>query len=132
MILCVGLGAWLTGKILGAKLSYTAAAMIATYAYIPRVIESLAVNVQGWLIDTDALTGRYQLSLGVGRFMSPDMSPGLLGLLGRVDVFTLWVTVLLAIGIGVVGKLPKEKAIVAGICMWVFGALPSLWTLVRG
>jgi len=132
VIFCVGLCAWLTGKILGAKMSYTAATMIAAYSYMPRIIESLGVNAQGWLIDTDALTGRYQLTLGVGRFMNPEMNAGLLGLVGRVDVFTLWVTVLLAIGIGVVGKLPREKAIVAGVVMWCFGALPSLWTLVRG
>ena len=132
VILCVGLGAWLTGKLVGARLSYSAATMIAAYAYIPRIIESLGVNAQGWMIDTDALTGRFQLSLGVGRFMNPEMSPGLLGLVGRVDLFTLWVTVLLAIGIAVVGKVPREKAIVAGAIMWVYGALPSLWTLVRG
>ena len=132
VILCVGLGAWLTGKLVGARLSYSAATMIAAYSYIPRIIESLGVNAQGWMIDTDALTGRFQLSLGVGRFMNPEMSPGLLGLVGRVDLFTLWVTVLLAIGIAVVGKVPREKAILAGAIMWTYGALPSLWTLVRG
>jgi hypothetical protein len=132
VILCVGLGAWLTGKIVGARLSYTAATMIAAYSYIPRIIESLGINAQGWMIDTDALTGRFQLSLGVGRFMNPEMSPGLLGLVGRVDLFTLWVTVLLAIGIAVVGKVPRDKAILAGAIMWVYGALPSVWTLVRG
>jgi hypothetical protein len=57
------------------------------------------------------------------------MSPGLLGLVGRIDVFTLWVTVLLAIGIGMVARLPRDKVVVAGVMMWVFGALPSLWTL---
>jgi len=132
VLLCLGVGAWLTGKILGARLTYTAATMIAAYSYIPRVIEAVGINAQGWLIDTDALTGRFQLTLGVGRFMDPEMAPGLLGLVGRVDLFTLWVTVLLGIGIGVVGKLPRDKAIAAGAMMWVFGALPSLWTLVRG
>lgn len=129
-ILLTGLGAWLTGKLLEARLGYTAATMIAAYSFMPRVIEAFAVNAQGWLLDTDALTGRFQLSLGVGRFLDPDMSPGLLGLVGRVDIFTLWVTALLAIGIAVVGKLPREKAILAGVVMWTFGALPSLWTLV--
>ncbi|MBI5600415.1 MAG: YIP1 family protein [Gemmatimonadetes bacterium] len=124
-----GLGAWLTAKSLGASLNYSAATMIATYAFIPRIVESLTISAQGLMLDTGALTGRFQLSLGVGRFLDPEMSPGLLGLLGRVDVFTLWVTVLLAIGIGVVAKLPKDKVVVAGAIMWVFGALPSLWAL---
>lgn len=124
-----GLCAWLTAKMLGASLRYAAATMIATYSFIPRVLESLSVSAQGQLLDTSGMTGRFQLSLGVARFLDPEMSPGLLGLLGRIDVFTLWVTVLLAIGIGVVAKLPRDKVVVAGIMMWVFGALPSLWAL---
>jgi len=129
-ILLTGLGVWVTGKLLEARLGYTAATMIATYAFMPRIIEAFTVSAQGLLLDTNALTGRYQLTLGVGRFLDPTMSPGLLGLVGRVDIFTLWVTALLAIGIAVVGKLPREKAIVAGVVMWTFGALPALWTLV--
>lgn len=129
MMLLTGLGAWLTAKMLGASVSYSAATMVATYSFIPRIVESLAVSVQGLLLDTSALTGRFQLSLGVARFLDPEMSPGLLNLLGRIDLFTLWVTVLLAIGIGVVAKLPKDKVVLAGVIMWVFGALPSLWTL---
>ena len=129
MMFLTGLGAWLTAKMLGASLSYSAATMIATYSFIPHIVESLAVSVQGLLLDTGALTGKFQLSLGVARFLDPEMSPGLLGLLGRIDVFTLWVTVLLAIGIGVVAKLPKDKVVVAGVIMWVFGALPAIWTL---
>lgn len=124
-----GLCAWLTAKMLGATLTYSAATMIATYAFIPRIIESLTVSVQGLLLDTSGVTGRYELTLGAGRFLDPEMSPGLLGLAGRMDVFTLWVTVLLAIGIGVVAKLPKDKVVAAGVMMWMFGALPSLWTL---
>lgn len=131
VLFCVGLGAWLTAKALGGRMNYQAATMIATYAYIPRILESVGVTIQGLLLDTSALHGRYQLSLGVGRFMNPDMSPGLLGILGRIDVFTLWVTVLIAIGIVTVAKLPKEKLIPAGAIIWVYGALPALWTLIR-
>ncbi len=129
-ILFTGLGVWLTGKLFEARLGYTAATTIAAYSFMPRVIESFAVNAQGWMIDTDALTGRFQLSLGVGRFLDPGMNAGVLGLVGRLDLFTLWVTVLLAIGIGVVGKLPREKVVLAGVTMWTIGALPALWTLV--
>ncbi|MBA4070921.1 MAG: hypothetical protein C0497_03660 [Gemmatimonas sp.] len=124
-----GLCAWLTAKMLGGSLKYSAATMIASYSFIPRVVESLTISAQGLLIDTGALTGQFQLSLGVARFLDPEMSPGLLGLLGRIDVFTLWVTVLFAIGIGVVAKLPRDKVVVAGVMMWAFGALPSLWRL---
>ncbi len=130
-MLLTGLGAWLTARALGATLSYTAATMIAAYSYTPRVLEALGITAQGLLLDTSGLRGRYQLSLGVARFLDPEMSPGLLGLAGRLDLFTLWVTVLLAIGIAVVAKLPRDKAIAAGAIMWLFGALPSLFTLAK-
>jgi len=131
IVLLTGLCAWVTAKLFGAKVGYATATMIATYSFMPRVVESLAIAAQGMLMDTSGLRGRYQLTLGVGRFLDPEMSPGLLGLAGRLDLFTLWSTVLIALGLAVIGKLPRDKAIMAGVVMWLFGALPSLWTLLR-
>ncbi|MDH5234606.1 MAG: YIP1 family protein [Gemmatimonadota bacterium] len=133
IVLVLGLGIWLVGKLFGAGNGYGAAAMIAAYAYLPRVLEAVLVAVQGLVLDTGALRGRYQLSLGVGRFLDPNTtSAGLLGLLGRVDVFTIWVTILIGIGISVVGKIPRSKAMLAAAVIWVLGAVPSLFALVRG
>ena len=126
----VGCGTWITGKLLSAELGFGAALMVACYSYLPKLIEFLSVTVQGILIDTDTLTGRFQLSLGVGRFLDPTMPLGLLGLLGRIDLFTLWVSVLIGIGITVVGKLPRSKIIPAALIVWTFGAVPSLWALL--
>ncbi|MDQ8155668.1 MAG: YIP1 family protein [Gemmatimonadota bacterium] len=127
----IGLGIWLVAKMLGASLTYGASALIATYAYVPRVLESIVVGAQGVLLDTSGIQGRYQLTLGVARFLDPEMSPGLLGLIGRVDVFTLWVTVLIAIGMTVIAKLPREKVIAAGALIWIYGALPALFQLAK-
>lgn len=126
----IGIFAWVTGKILGAELGFGAALMVACYSYLPKVLESLGITIQGMLLDTAGLTGRFQLTLGVGRFLDPTMSAGLLGLLGRIDVFTIWVSFLLGIGITVVGKLPREKVLPAALLMWVFGAVPALWQLL--
>ena len=53
-----------------------------------------------------------------------------LALLGRVDVFTIWVTVLLVIGLSVTGNISRGKAAIAGVIMWFIGAaaivLPAL------
>ena len=59
------------------------------------------------------------------------MSPALLGLLGRIDLFTIWVTVLLVIGLAVTGKIPRGRAAIAGVVMWFAGALPVLGSLIR-
>lgn len=132
-LLFIGLGTWITGKIFGAEeLGFGASTMIASYSYLPKALESLGMTIQGLVVDTSALTGRFQLSLGVGRFLDPTMDAGLLSLLGRVDLFTIWVSVLLGIGITVVGKLPRSKAVPAAVVMWVFGAVPSLWAVLMG
>lgn len=132
-LLFVGIGAWITGKVLGAEeLGFGSSVMIAGWSYLPKVLESVGMSVQALLVDTASLTGRYQLSLGVGRFLDPDMSMGLLTLLGRVDVFTLWVSALLGIGIVVVGKLPRGKIVPAALIMWSFGAIPAFWQLLMG
>jgi hypothetical protein len=130
-LMLIGLTAWLTVKALGAQISYTAATMIASYAYLPRVIEALTVSVQGLLLDTSVMTGRYQLTWSAARFLDPEMSPGLLGLAGRVDLFTIWVTALIAIGLSAVAKLPRDKAIAAGAIVWALGAIPALWQFMK-
>jgi Yip1 domain len=130
-VLLVGLFLWIVGKFVGAKQTLGAAMMVTAYSYFPRALEQVLVSIQALVLDTSALRGRFQLSWGAGRFLDPDTtSPALLALLGRVDVFTIWVTVLLAIGLSVTGKIPRGKAAIAGVIMWFLGAaatvLPAL------
>ena len=127
-----GLALWIVGKFFDAKQTLAAAIMVASYAYVPRILENIINGVQGLLMDPASLDGRYRLSLGAGRFLDPDTaSPMLLALLGRVDVFTIWVTLLLAIGLAVTGKIPRSKAALAAAIVWLVGALPGVWQASR-
>src|SRR3982750_2084135 len=101
--------------------------MVASYAFIPRIVEGVVTSVQGLLLDPSQFTGRWRISLGAGRFLDPDAtSPVLLALLGRLDVFAIWVTVLLVIGLSVTGKIPRVRAAIAGVIVWFLGAVPLL------
>jgi hypothetical protein len=132
-ILLVGAALWFAGKLVSARQTFHAALVVTAYAYMPKVLESLLVSVQGLLLDTSTLTGRFQLTFGIGRFLDPDTtSPVLLALLGRVDVFTLWVTVLLAIGLAVTGRVSKAQAAIAAAVVWLVGALPTVLPALRG
>jgi hypothetical protein len=132
-LLLLGVVIWVVGKFFDATESMNAAIVVATFAYVPRVVEGIVSRVQGLIIDTSNLNSRYSLSLGVGRFLDPDTtSPILLGLLGRIDVFTLWVTVLIAIGLSVTGKISRGKAAIAAAVIWLVGALPTLAGALRG
>lgn len=131
-IFLTGLVLWLVGKLFDARQTLGAAIMVASFAFVPRVVEAVVNGVQGLLMDPASLNGRYKLSLGIGRFFDPDTaSPVLLALVGRLDLFTIWVTVLLAIGLAVTGKISRQKAAVAAALVWVIGALPLLLSALR-
>jgi hypothetical protein len=131
-IFLVGLVLWVVGKGVDAKQTVGAAIMVASYAYVPRVVEGIVGGIQGLLMDPAKLNGRYALSLGAGRFLDPDTaSPLLLAIVGRLDLFTIWVTVLLVIGLSVTGKIPRQKAAIAGVIVWIVGALPGIFGALR-
>lgn len=127
-----GLFLWVVGKFVEAKQRLGQALMVSAYAFLPRVIEAVVTAVQGLLLDTSKMNGRYRISLGLGRFLDPDTaSPVLLALVGRIDVFTIWVTVLLAIGLAVTGKVTRQRAAVAAVIVWFLGAVPALLQAAR-
>ena len=126
-IFLTGLMLWVCGKLVEAKQTIKQATMVAAFAFMPRVVEALVVAVQGLLMDPNTFNGRWRVSLGVGRFLDPDAtSPALLALVGRLDVFTIWVTVLLAIGLAVTVNIPRTRAAIAAALVWLLGAAPLL------
>ncbi|MEO8946184.1 MAG: YIP1 family protein [Gemmatimonadaceae bacterium] len=128
----IGVVLWLAGKFVEAKESLGAACMVAAYAVFPRVIDTLLRVGQATMMNPAMLTGQYRVSLSPARFLDPDVaSPVLVGILGRFDLFTIWVTILLAIGLSVVAKIPRSKAAMAALIVWVVGALPILFGALR-
>jgi hypothetical protein len=78
------------------------------------------------------MNGMSRLTLGLGALLDPDKSsPVLLALLVRVDVFTIWETVLLAIGLHITGKISKSNAYLAAAIVWMIGALPGVLGALR-
>jgi hypothetical protein len=132
MLLALGIVIWIVGKFVDAKQTMNAAIIVAVFSYVPRIVEGIVNRVQSMLIDTSNINSRYSLTLGVGRFLDPDTtSPILLGLLGRIDLFTIWVTVLIAIGIAVTGKISRGRAAIAAAAVWLIGALPTIAGALR-
>ena len=118
---------WLVGKIFGSKQTYNAALVVAGWSYMPRVLGALIGGIQGLLMDPDNLKGQLSISLSPARFMDPDTSNQLLyQLMGRFDLITIWITVLLAIGLYVTGKVSKGSAATFGFLIWLVGSLPAL------
>jgi len=71
-------------------------------------------------MDEGQLTSRFSVSLGVGRFLDPEHTGAVtLALLGRVDLFTLWVTALIAIGLKQMTSLETRPVLSAAALVWL-------------
>lgn len=132
MVCLLALVIWVVGKFFESTQTIRSAFVVATYGMFPRIIEQILAGVQALFLDPASLDGRFRVSLGIGRFMDPDTaSPLLLALLGRVDVFTIWVTVLVGIGLMITGKVPAGRAAIAAVIVWLFGAVPAVVGALR-
>jgi len=129
-----GLILWVVGKLFGATQSVATAVMIATYSQFPRLIELATNAVQGILMSPENITSRYSVSLGAGRFFdATTTNPILMNVIGQVDLFTIWVTVLLGIGLYVTAGVTKKSAAIAAGLIWLIGVVPGLFgALVQG
>ena len=118
---------WLAGKLVGASVAFAAAMMIATYAQFPRVAEMIVNALQGLLLSPESITSRYSVQVGPARFLDTSANPFVLTLVGGLDLFTLWVTFLCALGLSVVARVPLSKGLIAAAAVWLVGLLPSLY-----
>lgn len=127
LIFVVGLVLWLAGKLFGSRQTFGNAMVVSGYAQVPRILGALALGVQGLLMDPTKLTGLQAIAIGPARFVSPDAtSAALYTLLMRLDLFTVWATVLLGVGLYVTGKVSKGSAAAAAVIVWLVAGLPTL------
>lgn len=126
-IALIGLTLWLAGKLFDATQSAGVSIMIAAYAFLPRALQAVLNPLQLRFMSTESLDGMYRLSAGPARVLDPDTTSAvLLAVAGRFDLFILWSTLLLAIGLSVVARIPRAQAYVAAVLVWLAGALPAV------
>lgn len=122
---------WLAGRVVGGRVSYAQGATIATFAYFPKILEYISSGVQALLMDESNLTSRFSVSLGLGRFLDHEKLTPVLAFLGRVDLFTLWITALVAVGLKQMTGTTTGRAVAGAALVWLIGALPTLLQAVR-
>ena len=128
-VLVLGVFTWVIGKLFGSKADFNGAMLISSYAYMPRVLASIIAGTEGLLMDPAKLTSMSVFSVGPAHFFDPTTtSPFTMALLQRLDLMIIWETVLLAIGVAVLGRISRGKAISFGVVMWVLGGLYVLRT----
>lgn len=134
LLLVMSLVTWVVARfIMGGTLTFGTTVLITAYSWLPRIVAGILGVVQGLVLDTSKMTSLFQLQEGAARFVDPDsMSNGLYSLLAQVDLFSVWCTVLLIIGLTHAGKLEKSKATTTGIIMFVIGMVPALFSVAMG
>jgi len=118
----------LFGALFGAALTFKLSVLVAVYAQFPRALQQLLGVLQGLVLPAESLTSRYSVTFGPARFLDIDAtSPLVLALADRFDIFTVWATVLIAIGFQTLGKVPRGQAYLAAALVWFCGAIPQLF-----
>jgi len=123
---------WLVSKLFDAKQGFATMMMIATYANFPRLLELVLNAVQGLLLAPENITSRFSVSLGIARFLDPDtINPVLLTVIGSLDLFSIWVTVLLGVGLYATGLIQKSGAAIAAAMVWAVSLIPALFGAIQ-
>ena len=117
-----GLALWICGKVVGSAASYGQAMMVTTFAFFPRLL--VTVLMTGYAIVTGReLTSQFGLGLNPVALLPEGASGALTAAVSRLDVGVIWTTVLLGIGIAIVGRIPRSKGMIAAALVWVLGSL---------
>lgn len=126
-IFLVGVVAWLLGKLVGSSQTFNAAVVVVAYAWFVRVLGSVVSGVMGLVMDPSKITGMGSLSISPARFMNPDTaSTFAVAMAARFDLFLLWSTILVAVGLYATGRVSKGKAAVFGVLLWIVNGIPSV------
>ena len=129
-LLLTALVLWGVAKAFASRASFGQALAVTAIGGIPRSVLGLLVAA------VSAATGRtvetpYALTLGPAALLGPNASDVLAAALSRLDVGVLWHTVLLGIGIAVVGRIDRSKGLSTAVIVWLIGGLAVLLSALR-
>ena len=128
-VFILGLVILLVGRAMGggAPLFFAPGANIATFSAFPRLLGFVAGGIQALVMDEAGLTSMSKVSLGLARFFDPETTGAAMMAFGmRVELFTIWATVLIAVGLREIGRIPGGQAAGAALVIWLLGAIPTV------
>jgi hypothetical protein len=93
---------------------------IVAYGFLPMLIQTALSMVVLFLKDPDEFNLQNPLMFNVGAYLSPDSPAALRAFASSIDLFSLWIIVLLAIGVSAAArKMSVGKAFAAIGLPWV-------------
>lgn len=125
-VIVLGLLVWIVGKLLDADQPLRAAFFVVVMSFMPRLLESLLMVLQSFILDPAALTSVAAISLSPARFMPPDTAPATIAMLSRLSPFLLWSYALIGIGLSVTGRITLAKGMLAAFVLWLLASVPTI------
>ena len=99
---------------------------IVAYGFLPMLIQTLLSMVVLFLKDPEEFNLQNPLMFNVGAYLSPDSPAALRAFASSIDLFSLWIIVLLAIGVSTTARKMSFGKAFAGV------ALPwALWVCLK-
>jgi hypothetical protein len=127
----LGLGVWLVGKLFESAADLKQSMVIATFASFPKLIDLLLAAVMAMTMGTGNAKNMFAAMPSAAKFAGTDASMAVLGALSRISIGTIWATILIAIGLQVMGRMSKQKAYTAAFVLWLVGTLITVAAAVR-
>ena len=130
-VFVLGLGVWLVGKLFESTADLKQSMVIATFASFPKLIDVLLAAVMAMTMGTGNAANMFAAMPSAAKFAGSDASMAVLGALSRISIGTIWATILVAIGLRVIGRISKEKAYTAAFVLWLVGTLITVASAMR-
>ena len=108
-------------RLMGGEGDFKQAFSVTCYAWLPNVLQSIILTI---VILAKGLTGINPQTIptillsNLGFIVDMKTQPMAFALLSSLDLFTIWVVVLLVIGFAYVGRISKTKSAVAVVALW--------------
>ncbi len=127
MVLGTGLALKLVAALFDGNVSWRQSFAITTHAHFITVIQGLIAALAIFIMSAmgQPASGR-NASFGLLRFVDVGNDPVMRALLGRTDLFAIWIAALFAVGLIHVIKMERAKAFITAAIVWALIALPSL------
>ncbi len=107
---------------------------LVNYAFLPNVLKYLFAAVMLYIApDPDRFNIQNPVGTNPGFFLDPETPHWLVNLLSSIDIFSIWIVVLLVIGCAIVGRLRRGQAATAVVGWYVLVTLAgAAWAAIRG
>ena len=130
-VLITAFVAWALARLFGVKAAFAGVMGVVVYSQVVRALQFIAGILQSFVLDIDRMDSVHDISLSLARFLDqPEASAVMVNVAARVDVFVLWATALIAIGLRAATGLSKGSAwTIAGLIWFLAAAATALGAL---